>query len=287
MSESKLDSKALVSTEWLAEHLDAPNLRIVDIRGRVLPANVPPPHYFNHHDEYLKLHIPNAVFVDWVKEITDPNDPNHAQAADPERFAEVMGRLGIDENTDVVVYDDAKGMLAARLWWMLNYYGHSRVAVLDGGWNKWVDEYRPLSTEIPTITPTTFTPKTNTDLRRTADQIVQSLGANQHLIDVRTPEEFRGEYARARRKGHIPSAVNLPRTDLLNADGTMLDAEALREKFAAQGIDENSEKVVFYCNGGVSASYGYLALHVAGLSHGSVYDGSWKEWGNDDSKPIE
>jgi thiosulfate/3-mercaptopyruvate sulfurtransferase len=282
-----VDVGLLVSSDWLAEHLDAPNLRIVDIRGHVLPANVPPPHYFNHYDDYLKLHIPGAVFVDWVNEITDPDDPRHAQIGKPERFAEVMSRIGVDENTLVVAYDDARGMFAARLWWALNYYGHTKVAVLNGGWEKWIAEYRPLSTEIPVITPKTFMPKTTDELRRTGDQVLAALSSEQQLIDVRTLEEFRGDYARASRKGHIPGAVNLPRLDLTNADSTMLDPQALREKFATVGVSENSQNVVFYCNGGVSASYGYLALRAAGLINGSVYDGSWKDWGNDESKPIE
>src|SRR5215213_6165866 len=123
----------LVTTEWLQDHLSDPHLRIVDIRGHVLPANQPTPHYFNHRSDHDLSHIPGAIFIDWVKEITDPADPRHAQIAKPERYAEVMSRAGIDENTFVVAYDDASGMFAARLWWSLNYYGHTQVAVLDGG----------------------------------------------------------------------------------------------------------------------------------------------------------
>lgn len=141
----------LVSTEWLAANLTLPRLRIIDIRGHVLPASEPPPHYFNHHAEYLVSHIPGAVFVDWVHEITDPTDPRHAKIAPPERFAAAMSRAGIGDDTFVVTYDDAGGMLAARLWWCLNYYGHSQVRVLDGGWTKWQAEiarpapiFRPL-----------------------------------------------------------------------------------------------------------------------------------------------
>src|SRR5215213_4402399 len=129
-----MSENVIVSTEWLHEHLNDQNLRIIDIRGHVLPASQPMPHYFNHEDDYRKSHIPGAVFVDWVNEITDPADPRHAQIAPPERYAEAMSRHGIGDGTLVVAYDDAAGMFAARLWWSLSYYGHTNVVVLDGGW---------------------------------------------------------------------------------------------------------------------------------------------------------
>lgn len=277
----------IVSTEWLQEHLNDPNLRIVDIRGHVLPASQPTPHYFNHEDDYKKAHIPGAVFIDWVKEITDPADPRHAQIAPPERFAAAMIRHGIGENTLVVAYDDAAGMFAARLWWALNYYGHTNVVVLDGGWQKWTAENRPTTAEIPTVNAAAFRPKPNATVYRSSEQVFSKLEGSQQLIDVRTPEEFAGKSSRAQRAGHIPTALNLPRTLLIHGDGTLLSAETLRRRFASVGINENNaQDVVFYCNGGVSASFGLLALRAAGFETGSVYDGSWKDWGNDESKPI-
>lgn len=277
----------LVTTQWLHDHLYDPNLRVVDIRGHVIPASEPLPHYFNHYADYQQSHIPGAVFIDWVHEITDPDDPRHAQIAKPARYAAVMSCAGIDADTFVVAYDDADGMFAARLWWSLHYYGHSQVAVLDGGWKKWTAEGRPTTAEILQITPSQFTAVPNPALRSTGDQVLAALNTDTRIVDVRSPEEFAGQYARAKRKGHIPGAVNLPRAGLVAPDGTLLPAEKLREKFAALGIDETVPEVVTYCNGGVSASFGILALRVAGLENLSMYDGSWKEWGNDDSKPIE
>ena len=278
----------LVSTDWLAEHLNAPNLRVVDIRGHVISASEPPPHYFNHQSEYEKAHIPNAVFVDWVHEITDPADPRHAQIAKADRFAAAMSRLGIDDNTWVVVYDDARGMFAARLWWALNLYGHTKVAVLNGGWEKWTAEGLPVDSAIPQVEPTTYIPRWNNTAYRNADQVLAKLSDHQQLIDVRTPEEFAGKSARAVRKGHIPGAVNVPRMELTQADATMLPPDQLRERFQAIHLSPDlTPDVVFYCNGGVSASYGLLAYRAAGFNGGSVYDGSWKDWGNDESKPIE
>jgi len=277
----------LVSTQWLQDHLNDPNLRIVDIRGHVLPASQPTPHYFNHQAEYEVSHVHGAVFIDWVKEITDPADPRHAQIAKPERYTEVMSRNGIDKDTFVVAYDDASGMFAARLWWSLNYYGHPQVAVLDGGWNKWIAENRPVTSDVPSIRPKKFVPQPNPSLYRNADDVMAKLGTATKLMDVRTPEEFRGEYARASRTGHIPGAVNQPRTALVNPDGTMLSPDQLRVKLGSVGINANTPEVIVYCNGGVSASYGLLALQVAGFNNGTVYDGSWKDWGNDESKPLE
>jgi thiosulfate/3-mercaptopyruvate sulfurtransferase len=277
----------VVTTGWLQDHLTDPNLRIVDIRGHVIPASEPLPHYFNHLADYNKSHIPGAVFVDWVHEITDPADPRHAKIAPPERFAGAMSRAGIGPDTFVVTYDDASGMFAARLWWALNYYGHHNVAVLDGGWNKWIAENRQTTADIPAIIPAHFVATPDPKWIRTGDQVLQKLNTDTRLIDVRTPDEFAGKASRAKRKGHIPGAINRPRTDLVAADGTMPSPEQLRAKLASVSVDESAPEVIIYCNGGVSASYGLLAMKVAGLQNGAVYDGSWKDWGNDDSKPIE
>lgn len=277
----------LVSTDWLAEHLHDPNLRIVDIRGHVLPASEPLPHYFNHYSDYVERHISGAVFIDWVEEITDPADPRHAQIAKPARFAEVMSRHGISNETMVVVYDDAGGMFAARLWWSLNYYGHHKVAVLDGGWNKWLAEGRETDAEIPFIEAAEFIAQPQPNWYRNGDDVLRQLQSETVLMDVRSLDEFEGRSSRAKRKGHIPSASNLPRNDLLAPDGTMLPIEVLRQKFAEIGIVTPNTEVVTYCNGGVSASFGLLALRVAGFENNALYDGSWKEWGNDESKPIE
>jgi thiosulfate/3-mercaptopyruvate sulfurtransferase len=277
----------LVSTQWLHEHLSDPKLRIIDIRGHVLPANAPLPHYYNHQDDYQTSHIPGAVFVDWVKEITDPDDPRHAQIAKPERYAAVMSRCGIQADTQVVVYDDAGGMFAARLWWSMNYYGHPAVAVLDGGWQKWMAESRPMTAEVPSIAPTVFQAVPQSDWYRSGDQVMAALGTPTQLMDMRSEEEFRGDYARASRSGHIPGAVNQRRANLTQADGTLLPPEQLRVKFAEIGITTDTPEVIVYCNAGVSASYGLLALRAAGITQSAVYDGSWKEWGNDEGKPLE
>lgn len=282
-----MQNNLLVSTDWLQQHLDDPDLRVVDIRGHVIPASEPPPHYFNHHDAWLKSHIAGAVFVDWVQEITDPADPRHAPVAPSARYQAFARRIGISANTRVVVYDDADGMFAARLWWTLLYYGHRQVAVLDGGWHKWVVEGRPVTDVQPLTAPGDFVARPDERLRRTGDQLLAGLDtAERILVDVRSPAEFAGQASRARRFGHIPGALNLPRPALVSAQGCMLPPAELRALLAQQGLEDDSEEVVTYCNAGVSASYGMLALRVAGFRDVAVYDGSWKDWGNDDSKPV-
>lgn len=279
-------NQPLVSTTWLAEHLHAPNLRIVDIRGLVKPASEPLPHYFNLHEDYLQAHIPNAIFVDWVQEITDPDDPNHAQIAKPARFEAVMRRLGISAQTHVVAYDNDNGMFAARLWWALRYYGHIQVSVLDGGWRKWHAEGHPTDAQTVSVEMGDFVARTNPTLHRDSDAVWHATQSDARIVDVRTLGEFKGQASRARRAGHIPNAVNLPRQDLINPDGTLRPVLELRAAFAAAGIDAHTPEVIFYCNGGVSASYGLLALEVAGYTNGTLYDGSWKDWGNNPTLPI-
>ena len=164
----------LVTTAWLENNLDDPSIRLVDMRGGVLPPTAPPPHYFTDRAGYLEAHIPGAVFVDWQVDIVEPGSPSNDVAA-PGRFAELMGRLGVDESMTVVIYDSAAAMLACRLRWALRYYGHERVHVLDGGWQKWEAEARPLSADIPVIAPTTFEPRVNHRLRATGEEIMASL----------------------------------------------------------------------------------------------------------------
>ncbi len=274
----------LVSTDWLYEHLNDDNIRIVDIRGRVMPASDPLPHYYAHRESYEEGHLPSAVFVDWTKDIVAHDSPSQ-DIADPQAFADMMQQLGIGDEHLVIAYDDAGGIFSARLWWALNYYGHEKVAVLDGGWQKWQREAKPVTSEKTIPTLAVFTPIIQEGWRVTAQDIL-SRNATTPLIDVRTPQEYRGESSRAKRKGHIPNAVNIPRNNLISPDGTMPTSDVLRATLEANGIEPNMPEVILYCNGGVSASYGLLALKVAGYQGGTVYDGSWKDWGNDPTKPI-
>ncbi len=275
----------LLSTAWLEKHLNDAGIRIIELRGKVLPPTEPAPHYFTDRAGYDEGHIPNAVFVDWQVDIIEPGSPSN-DVAGPERFAALMSDLGISEDSTVVIYDNAASMFACRLRWALRYYGHENVFVLDGGWDKWCAEARPVSAEIPQIDKASFVPRINAALKATQADILSGIKtAALQLVDVRSPAEFAGEASRAQYGGHIPSAVSLPRKTMLADDMTLKSPEALRECFAENGVALDAAETVIYCNSGVSASYGMLALEVAGARNLRLYDGSWKEWGNDPETP--
>ena len=276
----------LVSTEWLETHLGEPSLRIVELRGGVLPATEPPPHYVSDRAGYEAAHIPGAVFIDWKADIVDPASPSY-DIASPERFAELMGRLGIDNATYVIAYDNSESSFAARLLWCLRYYGHDKVSVLDGGWLKWSAEGRPIESVIPNVPVKIFIPRINPRLKATAAEILAAIpDRSLQLVDTRSPAEFTGEASRANFGGHIPSAVNLHRSTLVAEDKTLKPADELRSIMADAGLELDAGETVVYCNAGVSAAYGMLAMEVAGARDLRLYDGSWREWGNDASKPI-
>lgn len=277
----------IVSTEWLAAHLGDPRVRILDIRGLILPPDQPKPHYFPKEKEYAQAHIPGAVFVDWTRDIVDLDDPVPVQIAPSEKFAAFMSSIGVGDETLVVGYDDHRGTLASRLWWALRYYGHDAVRVLDGGWNKWVAEGRPVTTDLPRIQPAVFTPRMRRELRQRAQDIEDLMaGGNAVLLDARTADEYAGRLSRAKRFGHIPGAISLPALELVSGPHDQLrPPDQLRARFDALGV-AGHRPVVTYCNGGVSATLLLVGMEMIGL-HGTLYDGSWGEWGNDLSLPIE
>ena len=275
----------LVTTAWLEKHLHDSNLRIIDIRGKVLPPTEPPPHYFSDSAGYEAAHIPGAAYIDWQVDIVDPRSPSNDVVA-PDIFAKLMARLGIGNDTSIIIYDNAASMFACRLRWALRYYGHDAVQILDGGWDKWRAEARPVTAELPQFQPTNFVPRINPALIATADDILAALETDTlQLVDVRSPAEFSGTASRAQHGGHIPTAINLPGKTMVAADMTLRPATELQSLFAETGIVLDSPDTVIYCNSGVSATFGMLALEVAGAHNLRIYDSSWKEWGNDDSTP--
>lgn len=275
----------LVPTAWLDRHLNDDDLRVIEIRGKVLPPTAPPPHYFSDREGYLAGHIPKAVYVDWQVDIVEPGSPSN-DIASAERFAKLMERLGISNSSTIVVSDDAASMFAGRMRWALRYYGHEEVYVLDGGWAKWLAEGRPVTADRPRFPSGIFETSVRAGLRASADDILRGLEADTlQLIDVRSPAEFAGESSRARFAGHIPTALNLPRKTMLAADMTLKPAAELRTVLDEHGINLKASETVLYCNSGVSATFALLAMEVAGAKELRIYDGSWKEWGNDDSRP--
>jgi thiosulfate/3-mercaptopyruvate sulfurtransferase len=286
-------SRFLVETSWLAEHLDDPQIRIVDMRGyvrTVVRDGVQDAEYVGAREEYERGHIPGAVYIDWSSDIIDPNDPVEAQIAPPERFAEVMGRLGIGDEHLVVAYDaHPTSQFATRLWWALNYYGHPDVVVLNGGLNKWRRENRPLDTAIPAYPPATFTPVVQPQLRATAEEVLSFIGQQGvRLVDARERAQYTGELVRGHgRPGHMPTALSLPREEVVDpATGTFRSNEELAQIFSSAGVTPD-ERVVAYCNGGVAATTLLFSLAMLGYPNLTNYDGSWNEWGKRQDLPTE
>ncbi len=277
------DANILVSTEWLADHLSAPDLCIVDASWYLPNAKRDPAL------EYKEAHIPGAVFFD-IDEICDTESHLPHMLPKPEKFAARVRRLGLGDGNRIIVYDGAGVFSAARVWWMFRVMGHDDVAVLDGGLPKWLAENRPTDDMPPRPRERHFTARVNTLMLRDAEQVKDNLNTmSEQIIDARGPKRFSGEEKEPRpglRSGHIPGSRNLPFSQLFNDDGTMLKDDALQEKFTAAGIDP-SRPVITSCGSGITAAILQLGLLRLGNRHVSMFDGSWAEWGSSEDLPIE
>ncbi|MEO9826967.1 MAG: 3-mercaptopyruvate sulfurtransferase [Paracoccaceae bacterium] len=277
------DPKTLVSTEWLAAHLRDPDLRIFDATYH-LP-NVDR----DARAEYERGHIPGARFFD-IDEISDQRSNLPHMMPPPEKFISRMRAMGVGDGHQVVVYDTAGLFSAARVWWMFRHMGKTDIAVLDGGYAKWIAEGRETEDLAPIMRDRHITVTKQNQLVKDVTQVAAASKLKDfEIVDARAPARFRGDAPEPReglRAGRIPGSKNVPYATLLNDDGTMLPLAALRSAFESAGVDLK-KPIITSCGSGVTACILDLALERIGHKDHAVYDGSWSEWGIYDDLGIE
>lgn len=272
--------EVLVETTWVAEHLNDPKVRIVEV-------SVDP-------TAFDQGHIPGAVAFNWFKDLEEPVIRN---IASKERIEELLGKAGISEDTTVILYGDNNNWFAAYAYWLLKYYRHQDARIMNGGRKKWMDEGRPMAKEETRVAPTRYTAKDpDLTIRALRDFVLGSVGgADRALVDVRSPREFTGELLApehlpqegAQRGGHIPGAANIPWSEAVQQDGTFKPAEELEALYQGKGITPEKE-VIAYCRIGERSSHTWFVLReLLGFPKVRNYDGSWTEYGSLIGVPIE
>lgn len=246
----------LVDSDWLVDNLDDPSVRIVDAReGLVF---------------YRRGHIPGAVFV----QLCCPSN-----IVDAEPFAKLMGKNGIGDDTTVVIYDDTGGLLGARLWWALRYYGHEDARLLDGGIDAWEARGLPLEEDTPEVAPVTFSAEVRPEWYAAMDEVRAAIDDPAiSIVDALPADSYRSR--------HIPSAVSLPAPELLDASGMVEGAEELAMMLQEAGLDP-AQRTITYCGGGYYGAFAALVLHLMGFEDVAMYDGALEEWTSDPSNPVE
>jgi thiosulfate/3-mercaptopyruvate sulfurtransferase len=274
--------EVLVSTDWVADHLNDTDIRIIESNEDPLL--------------YSSGHIPGAVEVDWVRDL---NDPLHRDYLHRDGFESLMGRIGATADTTLVFYGDKNNWWACYAFWVFQLFGHTRAKVMDGGRLKWANEGRTLTRDVPEYPPSKYTARERDDtkIRAFRDQVIEHVRGGLPLVDVRSPEEYRGERLHmpdypnegALRGGHIPGAASIPWARAIDpGDGTFKSADELRKIYAVEHGVAPDQDVVVYCRIGERSSHTWFVLtYLLGYPHVRNYDGSWTEWGNLVGVPVE
>ncbi len=286
------DPEALVSTEWLAAHLNDPKLRIFDCTTHLRPPQSgtnAPYEIVSGREDYGAAHIPGAGFLDLQGELSDNSVKLRFMLPRAEDFAAAMSRHGVGDDSRVILYCAGGMMWATRVWWMLREFGFTNAAILDGGWEKWKAEGRPVSSEACRYAPAVFTAKPGAGLFVGKDRVRAAIGDDQTVTLNALPAELHGGKVPGPygRPGRIAGSVNVPYGALIDRQTRALapldEADA---KFTAAGLDK-SKNVICYCGGGIAASLDLFVLHQLGYRNLSLYDASMSEWARDESLPME
>ncbi len=277
---SYANPNVVVETEWAAEHLHDPNIRILEVSVDATA--------------FDQGHIPGAVALNWFRDL---EEHPVRDIASREKIERLLGQAGVTNDTTVLLYGDNNNWFAAYAYWLLKHYGHRDARLINGGRKKWIEEGRPLTKEPTKVTPTAYkAEEPNPAIRALREHVLASVGNKQRvLVDVRSPKEFTGELLApehlpqegAQRGGHIPGAANIPWGEAVAADGTFKPAEELRKLYESRGITPDKE-VIAYCRIGERSSHTWFALtELLGYPKVRNYDGSWTEYGSLIGAPIE
>jgi thiosulfate/3-mercaptopyruvate sulfurtransferase len=283
MEKRRINMQNIVSTEWLADEIQSNNKKLVIVDTRFNLSDIE-----EGYRQYLEGHLPSAVYIDLEKDLSAPIAKHGGRhpLPDVDILAKRLGDLGISNDSKVVIYDDQGGMVASRLWWLLNYIGVSNAAVLDGGWKKWTSENKPVTTVVPHLSSKTLLPQLNQDCK-SVDHVEVKEKLHQPdtiLIDSRENPRYLGEFEPIDPiAGHIPGAKNYFWKDVLNEEGSWREREELIDHFSDIPL---SKEVIVYCGSGVSACPNILALKEAGYSNVKLYAGSWSDWISYSNNPV-
>jgi len=279
----------LVSTDWLAAHLDDPAIRVLECTVYLHPDPGAKNGFRveSGRETWAAAHVPGAGFVDLPSELSDRTSSLRFMMPPAAQFAEAMSRHGVGDGVRVVLYDRAVNMWAARIWWMLRAFGFDAAAVLDGGWKKWTGEGRPVATDAGTRPARTFTPRPRPALIADRAAVLAGIGDGATcVINALTEEQHRGGGVQYGRPGHITGSANVPARDLVDpATHAYLPADVLRQKFAAAGALQ-ARRVITYCGGGIAASSDAFVLALLGHGDVALYDASLSEWAADPALPM-
>lgn len=266
--------EALLNTDWVAAHLNDPQVRLVDVSSK--------------REVYDQGHLPGSVYINVTTDLLNPVNSENGKILSQAQFETLMRRLGIRRDIEIVLYDDSQSLYAARAFWVLKYFEHPNVAILNGGSQQWSQEKRAMTKDVPSFAATSYAAGgTALDIRTTWGSLlshIQKPGIA--IVDARSPQEFTGEQVRGARGGHIPGAINVEWSKAMKPDGTFRPADELVRLYQRADITRD-KSVVTYCQTGVRGAHEWFVLkYLLGYESASLYDGSWEEWGSKSDLPI-